>query len=155
MTDFRIGVVDVFVLDHTGSLRVLLLRRAEGTRCTGAWEVVHGRIGDGAPERPEEAALREVGEETGLAVRALYNVICQPFYLHRLSTVQLAVVFAAFVDSTVPVVLSEEHDAWEWVSVDEAVSRIAWPRSRQALRDVAVLLGSGHAGPVEDVLRVR
>lgn len=155
MTDFRIGVVDVFVLDHVESLRVLILRRAAGTRCTGAWEVVHGRIGDGVPERPEDAALREVGEETGLAVRTLYNVMCHPFYLHRQSTVQLAIAFAAFVDSRLPVVLSEEHDACEWVPVAEALSRIAWPRSRQALREIEVLLGHGNAGPVEDVLRVR
>ena len=87
MTELAVGVIDVFVVDPNLGFRVLVLRRGEGTRCTGAWEVVHGRV-EGS-ERPEDAAVREVGEETGLAVARLYNVICQPFYLHRLSTVHV------------------------------------------------------------------
>lgn len=153
MTELAVGVIDVFVVDPSNGFRVLVLRRGEGTRCTGAWEVVHGRVE--GPERPEDAALREVEEETGLGVARLYNVICQPFYLHRLSTVHIAVVFAAFVDSTRPVRLSAEHDRFEWLAVDEAISRLTWPRSRRALEDVRDMLGSGDAGPAEDVLRVR
>jgi 8-oxo-dGTP pyrophosphatase MutT (NUDIX family) len=154
MVQLQIGVVDVFVVDPSGPFRVLLLRRGPGTRCTGAWEVVHGRIEEGAGERPEEAARREVHEETGLPVRALYNVTCHPFYLHRHSTVQLAVVFAAVADSSLPVLLGDEHDAWEWVPMDVALDRLAWPRSRHTLRDIRQLLEGGDAGPVEDVLRV-
>ena len=59
MTDLVVGVVDVFVLRHgPGGLSALVLRRAEGTRCTGAWEIVHGRVEP--DERPEDAAVREV-----------------------------------------------------------------------------------------------
>ncbi|MGQ0647756.1 MAG: NUDIX domain-containing protein [Gemmatimonadaceae bacterium] len=152
MTEFRIGVVDVFVLDAAGELRVLLMRRAMGTRCTGAWEIVHGQIE--ADETPEAAAVREVREETGLEVQRLYNVICQPFYLHRIATVQLAVAFAAFVDVRSSLGLSSEHDAAEWMRIDEAAERVAWPRTRHALRDVEALLRGGDAGAVEDVLRV-
>jgi hypothetical protein len=36
----------------------------------------------------------------------------------------------------------------------EAAARFAWPRERRALEDAVVLLGTGDAGPVEDVLRV-
>lgn len=152
MTELAVGVIDVFVVDPDQGFRVLVLRRGEGTRCTGAWEIVHGRV-EGA-ERPEDAAEREVGEETGLAVERLYNVICQPFYLHRLSTVHVAVVFAAFADSSVPITLSAEHDRSEWLPVDEALKRLTWPRSRRALEDVRDMLGTGDAGPAEDVLRV-
>ena len=153
MTDLQVGVVDVFVLSGAGStLRVLALHRAEGTRCTGAWEVVHGRVEPG--ERPEEAAIREVGEETGLVVERLYNVTCQMFYLHRESTVQVAVVFAAFVTSLEPLALGVEHDEFDWWTVQEASSRLSWPRSRATLREAAALVGSGDAGAVEDVLRV-
>lgn len=153
MTELKVGVVDVFVIDPRGNeWKVLILRRAEGTRCTGAWEVVHGRIEDG--ERPEEGAVREVREETGLAVDRLYNVTCHPFYLHKFGVVQVTVVFAAFVDSTSPLSLGIEHDRAEWVTVDAALNRLVWPRSRQSLREIGVLLASGDAGPVEDVLRV-
>lgn len=153
MAELKIGVVDVFVIDpRPEGWRVLVLRRAEGTRCTGAWEVVHGRIeGD---ERPEEAALRELREETGLTAQRLYNVTCHPFYLHRFGVVQVAVVFAVFADSAAQPSLGEEHDAGEWVSMDEAMERLVWPRSRASLRDIEALLRTGDAGPVEDVLRV-
>ena len=152
MTDLLVGVVDVFVVRHDGhGLSVLVLRRAEGTRCTGAWEIVHGRLDPG--ERPEDAAVREVKEETGLSIERLYNLTCQPFYLHRLSTVQMAVVFVAFVGQG-EVTLGAEHDQWEWLAPDEAMALLSWPRSISALRDAVQVFHAGDAGPVEDVLRV-
>jgi 8-oxo-dGTP pyrophosphatase MutT (NUDIX family) len=152
MTDLVVGVVDVFVVRHDArGLSVLVLRRAQGTRCTGAWEIVHGRVDPG--ERPEAAAGREVTEETGLTIERLYNLTCQPFYLHRLSTVQMAVVFVAFVGAG-EVTLGSEHDQWEWLSADEAMARLSWPRSISALRDAVQVFHTGDAGPVEDVLRV-
>jgi 8-oxo-dGTP pyrophosphatase MutT (NUDIX family) len=153
MTIVNVGTIDVYLIapDPAG-WGVLALQRAHGTRCPTAWETVHGRIEPG--ESPEQAAVREVREETGLEVRRLYNVIVQPYYLHTLATVELAVVFAAFVDRDDPLTLGEEHMRHEWLSPDAALERFVWPRERQALRDVLQLLGSGDAGPVEDVLRV-
>jgi 8-oxo-dGTP pyrophosphatase MutT (NUDIX family) len=104
-------------------------------------------------ERPEQAAVREVKEETGLAVSRLYNVTVQPFYLHAISTVQLSVVFAAFVDSR-DVTLSAEHQDYKWLATEKALRRFAWPREAAALRDIIALVGEGDAGAVEDVLRV-
>jgi 8-oxo-dGTP pyrophosphatase MutT (NUDIX family) len=153
MTQIKAGVVEVLVLSIAyGELRVLLLRRAAGTRCTGAWEAVHGRI-EGL-EKPPEAAVREVREETGLEIRGLYNVHSLPFYLHRDDVIQVSVVFAAFVDPGASPTLSAEHDDAEWLGVDAALDRLSWPRTRQALRDATSLLAGGDAGPLEDVLRV-
>lgn len=153
MTGLEVGVVDVIVCrPAAGGLQVLVMRRARGTRCTGAWEVVHGRLEAG--ERPEDAAIREVREETGFRVERLYNLTCQPFYLHRLSTVQVAVVFVAFVAVDREPVLGLEHDHAEWLVPDEAMARLSWPRSVAAVRDAVAVLRTGDAGPVEDVLRV-
>lgn len=154
MTELKVGVVEVFLVDpRPDGWKVLILRRGSGTRCTGAWEVVHGRIEDG--ERPEAAAEREIREETSLEISRLYNVTCHPFYLHRFGVVQVAVVFAAFADSTCAPTLGSEHDQAEWVPIDEALRRLVWPRSRAALRDAFALLANGDAGPAEDVLRIR
>jgi len=152
MTQARVATVDIILLRRgpTG-WETLTLQRAEGTRCTGAWEVVHGRIEPG--ERPEEAAVREVREETGLVVERLYNVTVQPFYLHMLNLVSLAVVFAAFVDDG-PFTLGPEHARAEWLPVEAASTRLTWPRTRAVLGDAVSLLANGDAGPVEDVLRV-
>ena len=153
MTELKVGVVDVYLIDpRANGWQVLLLRRGKGTRCTGAWEGVHGRIED--DESPESAAIREVKEETGLVIERLYNVTCQPFYLHRLETVQVAVVFAAFVASGQSPMLGDEHDAGEWLPYEQGIARVIWPRSRHALRDIRELLAGGDAGPVEDVMRV-
>ena len=152
-TPLDVGVVDVLVIRPTAPRwRVLVMQRATDTRCPGSWETVHGRIERG--ERPEEAAVREVREETGLAVARLYNVTAQPFYLHKVGTVQIAIVFAAFIAEPGTVVLSDEHQRAEWLGVRAASQRFAWPREREALSHARALLGGGDAGALEDVLRV-
>lgn len=154
VSQLEIGTIDVYVIRPLQEgWRVLVLQRALDTRCPTAWEAVHGHIEHG--EEPEDAAVREVREETGLDVARLYNVTVQPFYLHRSHTVQLAVVFAAFVEEPGAVTLGAEHQRSEWLSVDQALERFQWPREREALREIAHLLRTGDAGPVEDVLRVR
>ncbi len=153
MTEVSVGTIDVFVVAPGVPWRVLVVRRGPDTRCPGAWETVHGKIEPG--ERPEAAAVREVREEVGLEVERLYNVGVQPFYLHQHGSVQLAVVFCAFVDATAPIVLGSEHQSYAWLSLEGALARFAWPRERSALRDAYALLRTGDAGAVEDVLRVR
>jgi dATP pyrophosphohydrolase len=154
MTELKLGVVDVYIISPTpGPWQILVLQRADDTRCPRAWESVHGTIEPA--ERPEDAALRELREETGLNAERLYNVTTHAFYLHASNTVQLAIVFAAFVGASPAVSLGEEHQRFEWLSVDEAAERFAWPREREALRHITTLLGRGDAGPLEDVLRVR
>jgi len=146
-------VVDVYVIrPYRSAWRVLAMQRAKGTRCPGSWEAVHGHIETG--ETPERAAARETREETGLTVERLYNVTVQPFYLHQINTVELAVVFAAFVPEPGVVTLDAEHETHEWLPVEMARKRFVWPRSRSALDDIVTLLKRGHAGSVEDVLRV-
>ena len=153
MTEIRVGVVDVYVVrPYRDEWLVLALQRSLDTRCPGSWETVHGRIEEG--ERPEEAAVREVREEAGLEVDRLYNVTCQAFYLHTLGVVQMAVVFAAFVTEDADVRLGAEHQRAKWLSMPNAAARFTWPREREALQHIAILLGGGDAGPVEDVLRV-
>jgi len=126
-------------------------RAADGKR-PGSWETVYGKID--AREKPEKAALRELGEETGLAPESLYNVTVSSFYLHRSNTIQMCITFAAFVSEDAEVTLSEEHQRFEWLSFDDACERFTWPREAHALRDARHLLGRGDAGPVEDVLRI-
>ncbi len=154
MTGVRVSVVDVYPVRRTASgLELLTLRRAAGGRCPGSWESVHGRIETG--ERPVEAALRELQEETGLAPIALYNLSrVESFYLHRQDEIALIPVFAALIESEAEPVLGPEHDLMAWLPFGDAAARLAWPRERRALDDIAVLLAGGDAGPLEDVLRI-
>jgi 8-oxo-dGTP pyrophosphatase MutT (NUDIX family) len=154
VTEIAAGTVDAYVIRPLrAGWRILVLRRAAETRCPGAWESVHGRLEPG--ERPEEAALREIREETGLETERLYAITVQPYYLKATATIQLAVAFAAFVAEPAEVTLGAEHERFEWLDVDEALARFAWPRERVALGEIVSLLREGDAGAVEDVLRMR
>ena len=102
------GVVEVYVIrQNGGDWRVLTLQRASDTKRPDSWETVYGKIDD--DERPERAAVREVREETGLEIDALYNLTVNSFYLHEKRTVQMAIAFVAFVGDNSEVTLSEEH----------------------------------------------
>ena len=154
MTRIEVGVVDVYLVDpQTEVWRALALRRGAGTRCSGAWEAVHGHIEP--EEAPEDAAVREVLEETGLTVQRLYAITVHSFYLQKTARIEVAVVFCAFVDSGMPVTLGPEHVEYAWLPLDTAGARFTWPRATQALGEIKKLLSTGDAGPAEDVLRVR
>ena len=153
MAHIEVGTVDVFVIRSLpNGWSVLALQRGLETRCPGSWETVHGHIEAG--EQPEDAAVREVREEAGLAVEKLYNVCIAPFYLHKSHTLQLSIVFAAFVDDSGEVSVGSEHQRAEWLSVEDALARFSFPAERQSLRTAFELLSTGDAGPVDDVMRV-
>lgn len=144
----------MYVLRGAGpALECLVLRRSPPGRCPGAWEVVHGRIEPG--ERPADAALREMLEETGLAPLRFYNVSrVEAFYQHATDAVALVPVFTAFVADDAEAVLGAEHDAAEWLPPAAAMARVAWPREARALEDISRVFRAGHPGPIDDVLHI-
>ena len=165
MTTLRISYVDAFVVRRApggvgSSLEFLILRRAPGGRNPGTWEAVHGTIEPG--EKPVQAVLREVREETGLETIALYNLSrVEGFYRHTTDEVALIPAFAAFVAPDATEKLSAEHDRGEWLTPATAAARLTWPRERRALEDLLSIAGVGGAGEgpgegglLDDVLRV-
>ena len=59
-------VVAAALVDVDG--RVLLAQRPKGKQLEGLWEFPGGKVDAG--ERPEEALIRELGEELGIVVKA-------------------------------------------------------------------------------------
>lgn len=154
MTTVAVSLVDVVVLRGSdAALEVLLLQRGPDGRCPGSWEMVHGHIEAG--ETPGDAARREVQEETGVEPMRVYNLSrVELFYQHRVDEIAMVPVFVAFLPEGAEVTLSHEHSASQWLPPVEARSRCAWAREARALDDAIRMLGSGEAGPIEDVLRL-
>ncbi|MEM7336185.1 MAG: NUDIX domain-containing protein [Chloroflexota bacterium] len=105
--------------------KYLLLRRAK-TKDFGAggWECVTGRVdqGEGFPE----AAVREVKEELCIDVKLDFLIDTVHFYRGEPvpENELLGVVYHCTYDERVPFTMSDEHDAFEWVTAVEAQQKL-------------------------------
>lgn len=153
-TPLRVAMIDVYVLRRSpAGYEALVLRRAEGGRSPGSWECIHGHIDQN--ETPVQAARRELAEEAGFETPRLYTLSrVDLFYSHRHDYVALIPAFVAVMEANAEFRLSAEHDEGQWLPLAQARARVSWPRLRRGLEDAESLLGSGGAGPLEDVLRV-
>lgn len=135
----------VLVVIHTPALQVLLIRRADA----GTWQSVTG-----AKDTPDEpfvqTAVREVGEETGLAcgpgtalqaglsdwgLENVYDIY--PRWLHRYApgvTRNTEHVFGLCVPAALPVTLNpREHTHWQWLPWLEAADTCFSPSNAEAI----------------------
>ena len=117
--NFRAGVVAVVTNSRD---EVLAFERSD---VPGAWQLPQGGIDVG--EAPEDAAWRELGEETGLGSDDVELVAVHPAWMayefpehvrsegKRLGQVQRWYFFRANDDNVVPVPDHVEFVAWRWV----------------------------------------
>lgn len=115
--------------------RYLLIRRA-GKYLTGTWQMVSGGVQEG--EKADEAALREIREETGFANCRLYSAdIVESFYFKPKDAIAFVPVFVAFVDKKEPVHLApDEHDAYAWLTFEEAHERLVFGEQKRAISHI-------------------
>jgi 8-oxo-dGTP pyrophosphatase MutT (NUDIX family) len=104
--------VAIVVWRQLHHVEVLLLHRSRfGVDFDGEWAWTTPGGGRGPEERPQEAAARELLEETGL------RLMCEPVVSPTAAAQRDfdVSVFAARVHDATEVRLSEEHDRYEWV----------------------------------------
>ncbi len=137
--------VSVLVVVHTAGREVLLLERASRP---GYWQSITGSL-DSADEPHEEAARRELREETGIAAvpeqlrrwPLAYTFEIYPQWRHRFApgtTHNTEHLFSLQLPGRVPVTLAPaEHLASQWLPWREAAAKcFSWSN-----RDAILLLG--------------
>jgi dihydroneopterin triphosphate diphosphatase len=128
------AVAAVILAGHGEAARVLVLQRNKNTS-RGLWSLVMGRIEKG--ENGAEAIKREIAEETGIAVDALYTSgCCDTFFNSGANTIEIMPIFVAPFDDAPTVTLDHEHLAYRWLSFAEAIDLLAYPGQRQALPEI-------------------
>lgn len=130
---FRSTLVEVYLFRRRARrVEVLALRRARDRTLPGVWQPVTGRRE--ARESPFAAAAREVAEETGLEPLrwwALETITL--YYDPEADAVQALPLFAAEVDATARVRLSEEHDRAAFLLPAAAARRFLWQSQRRGV----------------------
>lgn len=131
------GSISTYVFSELhGCPAFLLLFRAPHLLHAGTWQAVHGMIDAG--ETAQEAARREMIEETGLEPERSFRVdYVETFYSETTDAVHLVPAFAAFVTGAPGVTISEEHTAYDWCGLEDAVSRLVFASQRKAVRMIA------------------
>lgn len=128
------GVTAAILAGRGEAARILVLQRNKNTS-RGLWSLVMGRLEKG--ESAAEAIRREIAEETGLEVEALYTTGCVDTYFNAgANSIEVMPIFAAPFPNEPEVTLDHEHLAYRWLSFAEAVELLAYPGQRQALPDI-------------------
>ena len=107
--------VSVMITDESG--KILLLKRSESSQfAPGEWEFINGSIDPG--ETAEQAAIREISEETGIVVEPSSLIWGDSFETTDADGRWVVIPYKVSTTSTV-VSLSDEHSESQWVTLNE------------------------------------
>lgn len=118
--------IEVFIVVRRADEYLVVHRVPSGG---GYWHGIAGGVEEG--ETPEQAAERELFEETGLAVTPLP---LRTRFTYDAITVHT---FLVEVQPEWEPELNEEHDDYRWCSRDAAVDLLHWPEPKELLRTLA------------------
>jgi len=121
------GLIEAHIVRfNEGDIEYLLLKRSPNQKYPNLWQMVTGKIKDG--EKAHVTSVREIKEETGLSVEKLLIVPnVNSFYNSYDESINFIPVFLAIVDNNASVVLSDEHQTFQWANKKKAKKLLAWP----------------------------
>jgi len=111
-----------FIVDEKGKL-LLVKRSRKNSLKVGAWELPGGRLNPG--ENPFDGLKREVLEETGLGITIAEPLSIRHFKRDEKQRITMLVFLCSPNSQNLESVrLSSEHDAFEWISLENAKEKI-------------------------------
>ncbi len=96
---------------------VLLLKVAKERG--GFWQNVTGSVEDG--ENFEEGAIRELEEETGILTK-VFSADYEFQFFSQYQNVVIEKAFYCFLSQKPELILSEEHEEYKWIKINEVTS---------------------------------
>jgi dATP pyrophosphohydrolase len=127
-------LIEAHVFRKSGNdIEFLLLKRSdEDELYPGSWQMVSGSIDEN--EKAYVAALREIKEETGLIPLKFWVVPnVNSFYNQVKGKIIMIPVFAALVERSSKVILSNEHSEFKWKKKEEAKKMLLWKGQRNSV----------------------
>ncbi|MCD6247594.1 MAG: NUDIX domain-containing protein [Candidatus Diapherotrites archaeon] len=120
----------VLFVRENANLQFLLLHYSKGH-----WDFPKGHIEGN--ESAEEAMLRELKEETGIAsIKVIpgFEERITYFFKQNGETIKKEVIFFLVESATKEVKLSFEHIGYEWLPYKEAVKKVTFNNAKQVLK---------------------
>ena len=132
-----------------GTCQHLIIKRTPG-QLGETWQMISGLLEAG--ETAIQAALREIGEETGLVPERLFSAnVLEGFYEIQRNCIALVPVFVGFVGPDQQIRLSHEHQLYRWVTSDEAADYLVFPHQIETIKSIEANFVSQPPNPVLEI----
>lgn len=119
--------------------KLLIFKRARDVIYAGQWRMVGGKVRD--VETADEAARRELMEETGLEPQLFWTIpTVNQFYDPEVDSIRQVPAFAAEIDYDKPLKLNHEHTTFAWISEDQVEEYIKWPEQRRIMKVLSTIV---------------
>jgi nucleoside diphosphate kinase/ADP-ribose pyrophosphatase YjhB (NUDIX family) len=131
--------VEVFLFKRCtgGEISFLMLKRVPEKG--GFWQPITGNVEK--EESFEEAATREVREETGIFIILKLINTGYSFDFFDDNRLQHEIVFGAEIKEEAEIILSQEHTEFKWVNKEEALNNyLKWPGNKEGLKKISQIL---------------
>ena len=109
----------------------------------GHWDFPKGKIEEN--ESPEEAALRELEEETGISDGKILPGFAEKikyFFKREGNTISKDVIFFVAKTKTENITLSHEHKGFKWLSFKEAKDQLTFDNAKEVLTKAETFLNN-------------
>lgn len=123
-------------------IEILLLHKPETNRHPAFWQPITGGIEES--EKPIEACIREVKEEANLQINL--QIVRDLNYEFEISlkeddlVIKKSLFMCRDLDPTLEIKISEEHDDFIWVKLEDVNSYLFWDSNKNTFKELYKVL---------------